>query len=56
MRQFIFYITLLLLASCAGHPHEPAGVIHEDAHRGGTVVAFSQSGDMLASGGWSGNV
>ena len=56
MQHFIFYITLLLLASCASYPHEPAGIIHEDAHRGGTVVAFSQSGDLLASGGWSGNV
>ena len=56
MRHLILYIVLLLLASCASHPHEPAGVIHEDAHRGGTVVAFSQSGDLLASGGWSGNV
>ena len=46
----------VLLVACAGQPHEPPLVIHEDAHRGGTVVAFSQSGELLASGGWSGAV
>jgi len=56
MRHLIFYFVLLLLTSCASQPHEPASVIREDAHRGGTVVAFSRSGDLLASGGWSGNV
>jgi len=56
MQYLFFCIVLLLLASCAGHLHEPPMVIHEDAHRGGTVVAFSQSGDLLASGGWSGTV
>jgi WD40 repeat protein len=54
--RYLLYFVLFLLASCASYPHEPAGVIHEDAHRGGTVVAFSQSGELLASGGWSGNV
>ena len=53
MRHLIFSAVLVLLAACAGYPHEPAGIIHEDAHRGGTVVAFSQSGELLASGGWS---
>ena len=56
MRYLFFCVVLLLLASCASHSHEPPMVIHEDAHRGGTVVAFSQSGELLASGGWSGNV
>jgi WD40 repeat protein len=56
MRCLFFCVVWLLLASCASHPHEPPMVIHEDAHRGGTVVAFSQSGELLASGGWSGNV
>ena len=50
------WVMLALLAACAGQPHEPPLVIHEDAHRGGTVVAFSQSGELLASGGWSGVV
>jgi len=44
------------MVACAIQPHESPLVIHEDAHRGGTVVALSQSGDLLASGGWSGNV
>jgi WD40 repeat protein len=56
MRYLLYCIVLLLLGACAGHPHEPPLVIHEDAHRGGTVVAFSQSGELLASGGWSGTV
>jgi WD40 repeat protein len=50
------WVMLLLLVSCASQPHESPLVIHEDAHRGGTVVAFSQSGELLASGGWSGTV
>ena len=56
MRYLLYSIVLLLLGACAGQPHEPPLVIHEDAHRGGTVVAFSQSGELLASGGWSGTV
>jgi WD40 repeat protein len=55
-RLVLLWVLPVLLAACAGHPHEPPLVIHEDAHRGGTVVAFSQSGDLLASGGWSGTV
>jgi len=55
-RLLLPWVLLVLLAACAGHPHEPPRVIHEDAHRGGTVVAFSQSGERLASGGWSGTV
>ena len=31
-------------------------MIHELAHSGGSVVAFSQSGSLLASGGWEGTV
>ena len=31
-------------------------VIHENAHNGGSVVAFSPAGDLLASGGWEGRV
>jgi len=56
MRYLLICLVLLLLGACAGQPHEPPMVIHEDAHRGGTVVAFSQSGELLASGGWSGTV
>jgi len=55
-RWMPLWVMLALLAACAGQPHEPPMVIHEDAHRGGTVVAFSRSGGLLASGGWSGTV
>jgi WD40 repeat protein len=56
IRYLLICMALLLLTACAGQPHEPPMVIHEDAHRGGTVVAFSRSGELLASGGWSGTV
>ena len=47
----------LLISACASGPvAEPPAVIHENAHSGGSVVAFSQSGDLLASGGWEGTV
>ena len=50
-------VQVLLLSSCASlHPEEPAVVVKERAHSGGSVVAFSQSGDLLASGGWEGTV
>ena len=46
-----------LLTACSGlHKEEPAAVIKENAHSGGSVVAFSQSGDLLASGGWEGTL
>jgi WD40 repeat protein len=48
---------MVLLTSCsAHHPAIPPDVIHARAHSGGSVVTFSQSGDLLASGGWEGNV
>jgi len=47
----------LLIAACAGGPvAEPPAVTHENAHSGGSVVSFSESGDLLASGGWEGTV
>ncbi len=48
---------VLLLSACASlHPEESPAVVKERAHSGGSVVAFSQSGDLLASGGWEGTV
>jgi WD40 repeat protein len=48
---------VLLLSACASlHPEELPAVVKEKAHSGGSVVAFSQSGDLLASGGWEGTV
>ena len=57
MRCLLFCGVLLLLASCAGRPPvELPAVIQQNAHSGGSVVAFSRSGDLLASGGWEGTV
>ena len=57
IRYLLFCSVLLLLASCASRPPaEPPAVIHQNVHSGGSVVAFSQSGDLLASGGWEGTV
>lgn len=51
------FVQLALLTACAGlHPEETPTVIRERAHSGGSVVAFSQSGELLASGGWEGTV
>ncbi len=50
-------LSLCLLSACSTrHVTEPASVIHEQAHSGGSVVAFSQSGDLMVSGGWEGAV
>ena len=49
-------VTALFTACSVYQPAKPPDVIHEHAHSGGSVVAFSQSGDLLASGGWEGNV
>ena len=57
MRNLLLYSVLLLLTACAIRPPaEPPAVIHQNVHSGGSVVAFSQSGDLLASGGWEGTV
>ena len=48
---------VLLFSACSGlHPEESPDVIKERAHSGGSVVAFSHSGEWLASGGWEGTV
>ena len=47
-------VQLLLTACSTFHKEEPAVVVNEWAHSGGSVVAFSQSGDLAASGGWEG--
>jgi WD40 repeat protein len=50
-------LAVLLLTACAvRQPAEPPSVIYENAHSGGSVVVFSGSGDVLASGGWEGGV
>ena len=50
-------LLVLLLAACTSlQPGEYPLVIKDKAHSGGSVVAFSQSGDWVASGGWEGTV
>ena len=46
----------LVTACSVLHKEQPAAVIKERAHSGGSVVAFSHSGELLASGGWEGTV
>ena len=53
----ILVAVALLIPACATGPvAEPPAVIHANVHSGGSVVVFSQSGDLLASGGWEGTV
>jgi len=48
---------VLLLTACTGQPLTIApDVVHAHAHNGGSIVGFSQSGELLASGGWEGRV
>jgi WD40 repeat protein len=49
-------IALLISACAAGPVAEPPALVRANAHSGGSVVAFSPSGDLLASGGWEGTV
>ena len=53
----VLFAQALLLAACVSlQPGESPLVIKDKAHSGGSAVAFSQSGDLLASGGWEGTV
>ena len=53
----ISWLCILWLTGCAGlQPGQPAKVIIQDAHSGGTVVAFNTSSTLLASGGWEGDI
>jgi WD40 repeat protein len=46
-----------MLTACAQHPLAIApDVVHARAHNGGSIVGFSQTGELLASGGWEGRV
>jgi WD40 repeat protein len=50
-------LVIWLLAACAvRQPAEQPAVIHEGVHSGGSIVEFSQSGELLASGGWEGAI
>ena len=55
----VFSVLVMLLAAVGCSPlpvSESPFVIHENAHSGGSVVAFDLSGQVLASGGWEGRV
>jgi len=53
----LLVLAIWLVNACAVRPlAEPPAVIHADAHNGGTVVGFSHSGELLASGGWEGAI
>lgn len=56
--RFIPYILFCLLVSaCVSNiQRHPAKVINEDAHSGGSTLAFSNDSNIAASGGWSGNI
>ena len=53
----VFPLFVLLLTACTAQSLAVApDVIHARAHNGGSSVGFSESGDLLASGGWEGSV
>jgi WD40 repeat protein len=53
----VLAVQLTLGTACSSlQPVEAPAVIKERAHSGGSVVTFSQSGELLASGGWEGTV
>jgi len=56
LKQVLVAATLLLAACASGPPMVPPDIIRSGVHSGGSVVAFSRAGDLLASGGWEGGV
>ena len=56
-RVFSVVVLLLIVVGCSPLPvSESPFIIHENAHSGGSVVAFDNAGQVLASGGWEGRV
>ena len=56
-RVFSVVVLLLIAVGCSPLPvSESPFIIHENAHSGGSVVAFDNAGRVLASGGWEGRV
>ncbi|MCP4127139.1 MAG: hypothetical protein GY753_08770 [Gammaproteobacteria bacterium] len=50
-------LACLLVTACVSNvQRHPAKVINEDAHSGGSTLAFSNNSNLAASGGWSGNI
>ncbi|HYQ70306.1 MAG TPA: hypothetical protein VET88_00105 [Gammaproteobacteria bacterium] len=57
IKILVVCVIALLSSACALQPpDESPAVIHEGVHSGGSVVSFSDDGDLLASGGWEGTV
>ena len=56
LRLAVVAVVALLPACAMQQSAEPPSVIYANAHSGGSVVAFSAAGDVLASGGWEGGV
>jgi len=57
LRDALLLFAAVLIVACSGGPvAEAPAVIHEGVHSGGSVVSFSQDGELLASGGWEGTV
>ena len=57
--RLIVVLSVLLgqLTGCASlQQGEPPAVIQQRAHSGGSAIAISQSGDLVASGGWEGTL
>ena len=55
--RWLLTLLVLMLTACAGQPEAVApDVVRTRAHNGGSTVAFSLSGELLASGGWEGGV
>jgi len=56
-RWFRLVVCAVALTGCSTRQlAESPTVIHEQAHSGGSIVAFSASGGLLASGGWEGTL
>ena len=56
-RMLLVLFAVGALAACGSRMvREAPVVINENAHSGGSVVAFSTAGELLASGGWEGRV
>jgi len=55
--RWLCVLWALVLTACAGQPAVIApDLVHAGAHNGGSAVVFSDSGALLASGGWEGSV
>jgi WD40 repeat protein len=56
-RLLSLVLACMLTTACISNiPRHPAKVINENAHSGGSTLAFSNDSSIAASGGWSGNI